>query len=230
MKKNIILVVFAFGIFYNYSCSQMNPGSAKMSTAEDTLAYAYGMVIGENFGKNFSQETVNGAAMAKGVTDVLNEETVLTFEEANIFLQNYFNKVQEEVAKAADVENLKEFKESYDQEGWTELDNGLIYQVMAQGDGAVPVPGQKVKAHYTGTLLDGTKFDSSVDRGEPFTFTVGQGVIEGWSLIVQEMKVGSKYKVFIPSNLAYGNRVRQGGPIPPNAALIFEIELLDIVE
>ena len=107
-------------------------------------------------------------------------------------------------------------------------DSGLQYVVIAEGDGATPQPGNRVYVHYVGTLEDGTKFDSSRDRGKPFNFTIGQGqVIKGWDEGVGDMKVGDRRKLIIPPELGYGAR-GAGGVIPPNATLIFDVELLRI--
>jgi FKBP-type peptidyl-prolyl cis-trans isomerase len=110
------------------------------------------------------------------------------------------------------------------------LDNGLEYQELVLGDGPEVAAGQVAEVHYTGWLTDGTKFDSSVDRGETFKFPVGAGmVIQGWDIGVQGMKVGGKRKLTIPSDLAYGDR-GAGGVIPPGATLVFEVELISIIE
>ncbi len=109
-------------------------------------------------------------------------------------------------------------------------ESGLEYIVTAEGDGAVPTKGQTISAHYTGYLLNGTKFDSSVDRGQPFETQIGVGrVIQGWDLAFTDMKVGEKRVLFIPSELGYGDR-GAGGVIPPNATLVFDVQLLDIVQ
>ncbi len=111
-------------------------------------------------------------------------------------------------------------------EGVTTTESGLQYKVITEGTGVKPTEGESVTVHYTGTLTDGTKFDSSVDRNEPFEFQVGQGVIKGWSEIIKEMPVGSKWTVYIPYDLAYGNADR--GAIKPYSNLIFDIELISV--
>jgi FKBP-type peptidyl-prolyl cis-trans isomerase FklB len=105
----------------------------------------------------------------------------------------------------------------------------LQYQVLKAGNGKSPKATDTVKTHYHGTLIDGTVFDISVERGEPVTFPVGR-VIKGWTEALQKMKVGDKWKLVIPADLAYGENPRPGGPIGPNAVLIFEVELLEVVE
>lgn len=113
-------------------------------------------------------------------------------------------------------------------EGAETTSSGLKYIDEVVGGGASPAPGKRVRVHYTGTLTDGTKFDSSVDRGTPFDFTIGVGqVISGWDEGVMSMKVGGKRRLFIPSALGYGSR-GAGGVIPPNADLVFDVELLDV--
>lgn len=138
---------------------------------------------------------------------------------------------KEQEASAAQVQKDEEIIAKYLAEKKikaTRYASGLYYQQVKSGSGAVPVSGDSVSVHYTGMLLDGTKFDSSVDRGEPITFPIGSGwVIKGWDEGVMKMKQGEKGRLFIPSGLAYGNR-GAGGAIPPNAVLIFDVELVKI--
>ncbi len=122
----------------------------------------------------------------------------------------------------------KFLEENKNKPGVITLQSGLQYQVLKEGTGPKPGPTEKVKCHYHGTLIDGTIFDSSVDRGQPATFAVN-GVIKGWVEALQLMPVGSKWKLFIPANLAYGDR-QAGAKILPGATLIFEVELLEIVK
>lgn len=131
---------------------------------------------------------------------------------------------QAESSGKAGVDFLAANKEK---EGVITLESGLQYKVLKSGDGESPSLNDTVVTHYRGTLIDGTEFDSSYNRGEPATFPV-TGVISGWTEALQLMKVGDKWQLFIPSELAYGANPRAGGPIPPHAALIFEIELLGI--
>jgi FKBP-type peptidyl-prolyl cis-trans isomerase len=115
-----------------------------------------------------------------------------------------------------------------DKPGITTLPNGLQYKVLKSGTGKTPKVGEKVVVNYRGTLIDGREFDSSYQRQQPFEFTLGGQVITGWNEIIQKMKVGDKWEVYIPTELAYGATPRQGGIIRPNDPLIFEIELLQV--
>jgi len=134
------------------------------------------------------------------------------------------------LAYAEDVELEETAEEEISEVRMVQMDNGLSYEIVTEGTGAVAASGHTVVVHYTGTFLDGAKFDSSVDRGTPFEFRLGSGmVIRGWDLGVEGMKVGEVRILHIPSNLAYGER-GAGGAIPPNTDLIFEVELLDVKE
>ena len=128
---------------------------------------------------------------------------------------------------ASDTEGSVPKLEGEEGKETVKTDSGLEYIVLAEGSGEKPTKGQTVEAHYTGWLTDGTKFDSSKDRGEPFSFAVGQGeVIPAWDEALLDMKVGERRKLIVPADLGYGEMGTPGGPIPPNATLIFEVELL----
>lgn len=148
-------------------------------------------------------------------------------QEANSVIQDYFSKQQNEMF-SKNLEAGKAFlEENRKRESVVSLSSGLQYEVLAEGNGAKPKATDKVKCHYHGTLLDGTVFDSSIDRGQPAVFGVNQ-VIKGWVEALQLMSVGSKWRLYIPSELAYGEQ-GAGGSIEPNVTLIFDVELLGIV-
>ena len=171
-------------------------------------------------------------SFARGVEAMCEHKPLeIDIQEAQQLLNTYFTKLQEEKeAASADKRKAGEefLKENAKREGVKTLDSGLQYEIINEGKGAIPTANDKVKVHYHGTLIDGTVFDSSVKRGEPAVFGVTQ-VIQGWVEALQLMPVGSKWKLFIPYNLAYGER-GAGSMIQPYSALIFEVELLDIVK
>lgn len=193
----------------------------------DKISYALGLSIANNFLASGIKE-VNLEAFAKGLGDVLGEKTPdMSYDEAKNIINEYFSKLQEErldINQKAGEEFLKINKEKA---GVTTLASGLQYEILKKGEGKTPTSSDQVSVHYTGTLIDGTVFDSSVQRGEPAQFGVTQ-VIPGWVEALQLMPVGSKWKLVIPSELAYGP-AGAGQSIEPNSTLIFEVELLDIV-
>jgi FKBP-type peptidyl-prolyl cis-trans isomerase FklB len=193
----------------------------------DKVSYALGLSIGNNF-MSSGIKNVSFESFLKGMRDVMNGvPTELSYEEAQQLLNDYFGKLQDEKLDL----NLKAGEEflaiNKNRPGVVTLPSGLQYEILKKGDGAVPTANDQVKCHYHGTLIDGTVFDSSVERGQPATFGVNQ-VIPGWVEALQLMPVGSKWKLFIPSNLAYG-KSGAGQTIEPNSTLIFEVEVLDIV-
>jgi len=204
----------------------------KMSTDAQKAAYA----IGQNFGKTLLREApdLDAALVQQGVGDALAKRTpALTAEQQeqalNAFQQTMMAKKasQAEASASTNAQAAKKFlAENGKKPGITTLPSGLQYQVVSSGKGASPKKTDTVKVHYNGTLLDGKVFDSSIQRGEPATFRVDQ-VIPGWTEALQKMKVGDKWKLFIPPELAYGNR-GAGGVIEPGSALIFDVELLAI--
>lgn len=194
----------------------------------DKVSYALGLSIGNNF-LNSGIKDLQVEDFVKGLTDVLNEKQPdITYDEAKEVINEFFIKLQKEkmeINKKAGEEFLHINK---GRAGVVELPSGLQYQILKQGNGAKPKATDKVKCHYHGTLINGTVFDSSVQRGQPAVFGVNQ-VIPGWVEALQLMPVGSKWRLFIPSNLAYGEQ-GAGEMIEPNSTLIFDVELLDIVK
>ena len=194
----------------------------------DKVSYALGLSIGNNF-QNSGIKKLQVEDFVKGMEDVLGEkQPAISYEEAKQVINDYFMKLQQErleINKQAGAEFLEINRHKA---GVVELPSGLQYEILKQGTGAKPSASDKVKCHYHGTLINGTVFDSSVQRGEPATFGVSQ-VIPGWVEALQLMPVGSKWRLFIPSNLAYGEH-GAGDVIEPNSTLIFDVELLDIVK
>lgn len=194
----------------------------------DKVSYALGLSIGNNF-QNSGIKNLQVEDFVKGLKDVLeNAKPEIGYDEAKQVINDFFMNLQKEkmeLNKKAGEEFLSINK---GRAGVVTLPSGLQYQVLTKGTGAKPAASDKVKCHYHGTLINGNVFDSSVERGEPAVFGVSQ-VIPGWVEALQLMEVGSKWRLFIPSNLAYGEH-GAGEAIEPNSALIFDVELLDIVK
>lgn len=191
----------------------------------DKLSYALGLSMGQNF-KGSGVDKLNADDFADALRAVYGEGTpAMTYDEAKQVVQEYFTNLQ---AKAGEM-NAKAGKEylanNAKEEGMKVTESGLQYLVVKEGNGKKPGPNDVVTVHYTGRLVDGTVFDSSVERGEPATFAVGQ-VIPGWVEGLQLMSEGSAYRLFIPSELAYGEHGT--GPIQPNSTLIFDVQLLKV--
>lgn len=191
----------------------------------DELSYALGLSMGQNF-KGSGVDKLNADDFADALRAVYGEGTpAMTYDEAKQVVQEYFTNLQ---AKAGEM-NAKAGKEylanNAKEEGVKVTESGLQYLVVKEGNGKKPGPNDVVTVHYTGRLVDGTVFDSSVERGEPATFAVGQ-VIPGWVEGLQLMSEGSAYRLFIPSELAYGEHGT--GPIQPNSTLIFDVQLLKV--
>ncbi len=192
----------------------------------DKFSYSLGIVLAQNL-KNQNITTFEPADLAKGIEDVIKgNPTELTVEEADKTIQNYLREIA--VAKHKDAVEAGEafLTENSKRDDVTTLPSGLQYQVLNAGDGPKPQATDEVTTHYHGTLIDGTVFDSSVDRGEPASFPVNR-VIPAWVEALQLMPVGSKWRLFAPSNLAYGEQ-GAGEVIKPFSTLIFEVELLKI--
>ena len=216
------------------SCGGQGVSKKALKTELDSVSYAIGMDVAKNVKTSVSE--IDSELFIQGYMNVLDSTNILIKEEnAQQVLTAYFQKKQAEKMKKQQEEAEKEkgvgekfLEENKSKEGVKVTESGLQYIVLKEGTGAKPTAESKVKVHYHGTLIDGTVFDSSVDRGEPTEFGVGQ-VIRGWTEGLQLMSVGSKYKFFIPQDLGYGAR-QAGEKIKPYSTLIFEVELLEIVE
>jgi FKBP-type peptidyl-prolyl cis-trans isomerase len=210
--------------------------AAPLSTRKDKFSYALGMNIGSGLGANLKKQSVevDWNLVAQGMKDAAaGSKTRLTDEEAKAVLtevQNEVRKEQQEKTQEAAAKNKTEgdafLAGNKKKDGIVTLPSGLQYKIMTEGKGPKPAATDTVVCNYRGTLINGTEFDSSYKRGEPATFPVG-GVIKGWTEALQLMPVGSKWQLFIPSDLAYGER-GAGADIGPNATLIFEVELISI--
>jgi FKBP-type peptidyl-prolyl cis-trans isomerase FklB len=214
-------------------CQASGDKDVKLETQQEKVSYSIGLTVGNNLKRD--SITVSPDAFLRGVLDAREDSAkrLMTDKEVHETMTAFQQEMQ---TKAAEREAAQATKNKTEGEaflaanaklpGIKVLPSGLQYRVITEGTGKTPQATSTVKTHYRGKLLDGTEFDSSYKRGEPAVFPV-TGVINGWTEALQMMKVGSKWEVFIPSNLAYGEQ-GAGGVIPPNATLIFEVELLEI--
>lgn len=223
--KNLILLS-SLSVFL-FSCSNNSGVSVSSLNSEiDSVSYSLGVSVASNI-KAQKMEDINAPAVAQAFNDVFKGNDLMIEEaDANQALQIYFTNLSKKMNDANLEEGQAFLSENVQRSEVITTESGLQYEVLVLGDGPKPAATDFVKVHYHGTLLDGTVFDSSVDRGEPAEFPVN-GVISGWVEALQLMSVGSKYKLFIPSGLAYGER-GAGAQIGPNSTLIFEVELLEI--
>ena len=213
------------------ACNQQsNNQSVSLTNQVDSTSFAIGVNVAENLGKNIAQqfEEVNLDLLKAGLNAGIdtNNKSEISGAVAEQIIEEFFKSKQELTAKKAQGEGAAFLAENAKREGVISLESGLQYEILNQGNGQIPTINDKITAHYHGTLIDGTVFDSSVDRGEPASFPVN-GVIAGWTEALQIMPVGSKWKLYVPSDLAYGER-GAGQIIGPYSTLIFEVELLSI--
>lgn len=193
----------------------------------DKVSYALGLSIGQNF-LSSGFENIQYDDFLSGLKAVMQEEKPeISFEEAKSIINQYFVELQEKAVRLNKEAGAEFLKINGHKAGVVTLESGLQYEVIKQGDGKKPQLKDTVRCHYHGTLINSVVFDSSIERGQPAEFPL-QGVIKGWTEVLQLMPVGSKWKVTIPSDLAYGDR-GAGQKIQPGSTLIFIIELLDIV-
>jgi FKBP-type peptidyl-prolyl cis-trans isomerase FklB len=243
MKMMVVIVAFSF--FYTGALAQTQkkpvtgtaakPVAVKkpvatgpnMKSSLDSFSYAVGISIA-NFYKEQGVKDINSSLVVKAINDVKNGKSLLTEEQINTCIVGFIQEAKSEKASPIKKEGEAFLAENKKKSGVVSLASGLQYEIMKEGTGAKPTADEEVKVHYHGTLLDGTIFDSSVQRGEPVVFGLKR-VIAGWTEALQLMPVGSKWRLFVPSHLAYGDN-QMGPSIKPGSTLIFEVELLDIVK
>ncbi|MBK7945555.1 MAG: FKBP-type peptidyl-prolyl cis-trans isomerase [Flavobacteriales bacterium] len=233
MTTRIITAFFATAVIA--SCSNGQKDRAILSTEIDSVSYAIGADIGGNFKRN-KLENVNVLALSNGMRDALDSNALMSEEQVQQVVQAYMMKLQAEKMKAEQAQGEenriageKFLAENGKRKEVTTTGSGLQYEVIKMGTGAKPKLEEQVKVHYHGTLINGTMFDSSVERGKPIEYPVN-GFVQGWQEALQMMPVGSKWKIYVPSELGYGSQAAPGGKIPANSTLVFELELLEILK
>ncbi len=211
-----------------FSSCKSQPKKVDLKTSKDSVSYCLGVWAANSFKQTFKE--IDPAIFAAAMDAVYKNEGVKIDQTASMaFLDTYVKGVQEKAAGENIAVGQKFLADNAKKEGIQVLPSGVQYRVITMGTGAKPIGSDKVKVHYEGKLTDGTVFDSSIRRGEPVEFPL-DGVIKGWTDALQNMPMGSKWELFIPSDLAYGANPPQGSNIQPNAVLIFEVELLEIVK
>lgn len=214
----IIIIIFATSIAWT--------SRAQLNNNMDSVSYSLGVMVAQNL-KQQNINGVNKSVFTQAFNDMLDEKDLLIeTSQASKLINDFF--AQEEAKKFGENKKAGEeyLVENAKREEVQVTESGLQYEILNKGDGAIPSLNDKVKVHYHGTLIDGTVFDSSIERGEPISFNLN-GVIKGWQEGLQLMPVGSKYKLYIPYELAYGSNPA-GPKIQPFSALIFEVTLLGI--
>lgn len=217
-----ILLLVAIGLL---SASSAMGQNSPLTSENDSVSYSLGVIMGTSIG-NAGIEELNDLLFMQGINDAIaGNLPVLTTEQANAFLNRYVTMLNQ-VKAERNLELEQEFlSENSKKEGVVTLPSGLQYKIIREGIGKAPVDTSFVTVHYTGRLIDGKVFDSSVDRGQPAQFQIN-GVIPGWTEALKLMKTGANWILYIPSKLAYGERGTRG--ILPNSLLIFEVELLGV--
>jgi FKBP-type peptidyl-prolyl cis-trans isomerase FklB len=222
--KRLIFIFATFTLVLPLFGQEKSP---QLKDQKDKFSYSIGLNIGSNLSKQ--NIPVNPEALTAGIKDAIAGKPQLTPDQVKEVMAT-FEKDMEQKQKAAGEKNASEgakfLEENKKKEGVKTTASGLQYKALKEGTGARPKESDTVTVNYRGTLINGTEFDSSYKRGQPATFPLN-GVIKGWTEGLQLMKVGSKYQLFVPSNLAYGDRAL-GPDISPNSTLIFEVELLGV--
>ena len=224
MKKyiKIALVVSVISSCQNLTQQKFNFDEANEL---EKVSYSIGINVATSI-KSEGLDSINSFYISKGFQDVFeNKDLAINIEESNKIIGEYFNKKQDAKNQRLAIDSKIFLEQNKQKDGVMTTESGLQYLILSEGRGNNPTLNDNVTVHYHGTLIDGTIFDSSIDRKQPATFPLN-GVIPGWQEALQMMSVGSKWKIFIPSELAYGES--GAGAIGPNSTLIFEVELLSI--
>ena len=230
--KRIVFVLSASIILA--SCSDISLGSGKSSkivTLEDSLSYGIGLSMGDYLNKIEKEigTEINGDIVLRAIEEVLNgKETEIPLESLDMIMPA----IQKKIVAKASTQNKADgeafLAENAEREGVITTESGLQYEILKEGNGPIPVDGDTVSAHYILSTIDGTVLQNSYEMGEPINFPVN-GVIKGWTEALLMMPVGSKWKLYVPTELAYGENPSPRSGIKPNAVIVFEMELLDIV-
>lgn len=239
LKFTVVFVALAM-----MSCNQKGVTQKELKTEVDSASYALGLNMGSQMKVNFSE--INVDFFKQGFSNGLDSTNFLIEPKDAMSVLSAFSmkkqaeqrkKMQEEAIKKAEAEygEVKKASEAFlaenkTKEGVKTTESGLQYKVLKEGSDVKLQPTDRVKVHYHGTLIDGTVFDSSVERNKPYETFVNRGVIQGWLEAFKYMNVGSKFRIFVPHDLAYGATPRPGGKIRPFDALIFDVEILEIVK
>ncbi|WP_435017326.1 FKBP-type peptidyl-prolyl cis-trans isomerase [Tundrisphaera sp. TA3] len=234
MKYATLALIGAGLVFTSTMAGGQAPpqGATELKDVKQKVAYGIGVDIGKKI--KSQQVDFDLDLVAKGIKDGYGGKVAIPDEQIMEAMQTFQQQMMAKAAEAAKGVGEKNLKEgeaflaaNKTKPGVKTTASGLQYKVLKSGTGKTPKATDVVSTHYRGTLIDGTEFDSSYKRNEPTEFPVN-GVIQGWTEALQLMKVGDKWQLFIPGNLAYGANPRPGGPIGPNATLLFEIELLEV--
>lgn len=224
MRKNILLLA---GFLFIAVSVFAQKSKAKLKNELDSVSYNLGTALGTSF-KKAGFSTINEKLFLQALTEAISgTEPLFTEDEMNKNIQAYMMKLHDKKLAENKVKGQKFLEENKKKDSIVSLPSGLQYKILKEGQGESPKLTDKVTCHYHGTLIDGKVFDSSVQRGEPVQFPVN-GVIKGWTEALQLMKPGSKWKLYIPSDLAYGESQMPGSPIEPNSVLIFDVELISV--
>lgn len=217
----VTLSLLLFGLTFFNTIAQ----TAQLTNESDSVAYCIGILMGSSI-SSAGIDDINDEVFMKAVNDALaKKDPVISPEEANLFMNMFMGRQMEKMAQKNLEEGQAFLSAKAKEEGVVRLPSGLLYRIIQQGSGASPVDTSFVTVHYTGKLMDGSVFDSSVERGEPAQFPVN-GVIPGWTEALKLMKPGAKWELYLPPDLAYGEKGNRS--IAPNSVLIFDVELISV--